>query len=85
MQDVDYRRIAKDAADQAIRDFCKLLGVDIAEQDDINEFRADLVHARKMRKIWERGWGQAFKMFVGAVSGGTIVAMWDTIKSKLVG
>lgn len=47
--------IARRAAEQTIeRVFTLLFGVDMEEQAQINEFRADLEHMRRMRKLSER-------------------------------
>lgn len=85
----DLLRIAANAAEQAaertIHQTFKLLGVDIHDQEQLNEFRSDLIHARKMRRLWDKSMAHAFTIFLSLLTGGLIVAMWDTIKAKLHG
>ena len=51
-----HEDIARRAADQAIERVFKLLfGVDLEEQAQINEFRADLEHMRRQARWWVRG------------------------------
>ena len=38
-------------AHEALRQTFRMLGVDIDDQNQVNEFRADLVHARRWRKL----------------------------------
>lgn len=79
--------IAEDAAERASRrtsrDVFKLFGVDIEDQEQVNSFRADLIHAHNMRKLSERAGARVWMMVVSAGTGGALVAMWDGIKAKL--
>ena len=67
--------IARRAAEQTIeRVFTLLFGVDLEEQAQINEFRADLDHMRRMRKLSER-----VGFTIVAVVVGTIVTGFATL------
>lgn len=74
---------AERAADKTVRELFRLLGVDIASQDQLNEFRADLVHARKMRRLWDRAGGHVLMIIISIATGAFLVAMWDTIRASL--
>jgi hypothetical protein len=68
-----HEDIARRAADQAIdRVFKLLFGVDLEEQAQINDFRADLEHMRRMRKLSERVGFTIVAVVVGTVVTGFI-------------
>lgn len=83
----DLARMAEDAAERgaykAVHELFRLLGVDISSQDQLNEFRADLIHARKMRRLWDRAGGHVLMIIISVATGAFIVAMWDTIKAAI--
>jgi hypothetical protein len=56
------------AAKQAVRDTFRLLGVDIDDQDQVNAFRADLIHARKLRKLSDSAASTALRVMVTALA-----------------
>ncbi len=68
------------AAHSVMRDTWRLLGVDIEDQAQVNEFRADLVHARRWRKLADAAGRKA----VLTVLTGTLVLVaalvWDALK-----
>lgn len=47
-------KIADAAAEGAVRETFKQLGVDVRDQTQLNEFRSDLVYSRKLRRISDR-------------------------------
>lgn len=51
--------VAEAAAEKTVGKVFSVLGVDITDQAQLNEFRADLIHARKIRHVWERDGFQA--------------------------
>lgn len=48
------REIARSAAHEVLREAFQLFGVDITRQDSVNEFRDDLIHTRRARRLSER-------------------------------
>ncbi len=66
----DAEEIAEACAEKAMQRMFQLLGVDIFNQESVNSFRADLIHAHSMRKMTERGGTAALLVIVGtAVTG----------------
>lgn len=83
----ELRSIAEDAAEQAadkaIERTFGLLGVDITNQDHVNEFRADLIYARSLRRMSERVWGKAVLVVVTAGIAWGLVVFGTGLKTKL--
>lgn len=71
------------AAKQAVRDTFRLLGVDIEDQDQVNAFRADLVYARKLRKLSDGAFGTAARVIITAIVGGGIMFLLDGLRRTL--
>ena len=76
---------AERAAREAVRETFRLLGIDIDEQGEVNDFRADLVYARKMRRLSEKTAVAAFIALAAAVGGGIVSLFWDGLKAALLG
>lgn len=77
--------IARRAAEQAIeRVFTLLFGVDLEEQAQINDFRADLEHMRRIRKLSERVSFTAVAVVVASAVTGLITMIIQGV-SKLFG
>lgn len=68
---------AERGAERAIRNVFRLLGVDIDDQRQVNEFRSDLVYIRKIRKVSDQASALAIRGFLSAVVLGTLIAMKD--------
>lgn len=83
----ELRRIAADAAEQAARttihETFRLMGVDVADQDSVNEFRADLVHARRLRRLNERVGGTIIVAIVGTIAVVVGSWIWDGVKGSI--
>lgn len=75
----DIEAVAVKAAHHAVAETFRLLGVDIKDQSSVNEFRADLVHIRMMRRLLSRGGLIAFTVMMTAISTGAIAVMWQAI------
>lgn len=73
----DIEAVAEAAADKAVGKVFSLLGVDITDQAQLNEFRADLVHARKMRHLWERGGFRIFMVMLSLTVVGAVGMAWS--------
>lgn len=73
--------IASTASRKAINETFRLLGVDTADQASLNEFRADLVHARSMRRMSDRATTVAWTVCITAIVGGLIAAVAGWFKN----
>ncbi len=58
----------------------KMLGIDVTDQTQINDFRADFVYARRLRRASEAGRRHAVKMLVTAVILGLVAALVDQVR-----
>lgn len=68
--------IAQRAADQAVdRVFKLLFGVDLNDQAQINEFRNDMLHARKLRRLSDKVGATTLVVVVGTLVSGIIGAL----------
>jgi hypothetical protein len=76
--------IANVAAQKAVCETFRLFGVDINEQKQVNEFRADLVTARKVRRFLESSFGKISGLMFLALIMSALVTAGDQLKS-LVG
>lgn len=80
---VMVREAAEQASHKTMRDLFKLLGVDIDEQDDINDLRADLIYAREMRKMSKTIWSKAVLVIVTGGAVWFMTTFGAGIKAKL--
>jgi hypothetical protein len=67
------------AATKALQETFKLFGVDLTDQDHVNAFRDDLVYARKLRRLAEKGAAGAFLAVCTAITLGIGKMIWDMI------
>lgn len=72
---------ATDAAKQAVREVFYLLGVDVDNPKQVEEFRKSLRFSDELRKLSERG----KIIFVAAFTTFIAGALWIGFKSKIVG
>ncbi len=86
-QEDELHRIAAEAAELAAKDALaqtfRLFGLDITDQDQVNAFRADLVHARRLRKLSDRIGIVMLWSVGGGVVAGALLMFWDGIKTAL--
>lgn len=76
--------VAQDAADKAVdRVFKLLFGVDLDNQDSINEFRADLAHIRRWRRLTDRIGGTTVAIIVASFVTGTISLLYQGAQALL--
>lgn len=87
MKDEDLHCIARDAAKLAAKDAIaqtfRLFGLDITDQDQVNEFRADLIHARRLRKLSDRVSVVMVWSIGGGIVAGALMVFWDGIRAAL--
>lgn len=77
----DAETIAKAAAKATVRETFRLLGVDLDNQQSVNDFRADLVYARKIRRLSEKTGSIALLVMISAIVTGMLAVFWDGIKA----
>lgn len=68
------------AAKETVRETFRLFGVDIEDQDQVNAFRADLIYARKLRKLSDGAVGTAARVIITAIVGGCLVFLLDGLR-----
>lgn len=71
--------IARQAAEETVSNLFRTLGVDVTNQKDLNDLRADLDHSRKIRQASTRSARHALMIFVGAVVLGALKLIWDGV------
>ena len=54
MEHDDLNKIARQAAQETIRETFRLFGVDVYEQEQVNSMRADLAFTRHLRKTGDK-------------------------------
>ena len=81
----EMQNIADEAAEKAVRHIFQLLGVDTADQNSINKFRADLVSARQVREFREATTRRFWMVILGIIIVGAISALWSGVKLKMGG
>lgn len=67
--------LAKAAAKEAVAEVFSLLGTDVRDPKQVEEFRQDLRFGGSMRKTWEKG----VIAGVAVVTGGCLAALWAGI------
>lgn len=73
--------IAETAAKETLRQTFRLLGVDIDDIESVNTFRADLVHARRLRRMSEKATMAALWGGFITVGGGGLIVFWDGVRA----
>lgn len=85
MEEATIREIASVAAKQAVRDVFALFGVNTTDQESINDFRSDLTHLRRARRMVGR-MGSAGIVALSAAGAVSLVALlWEAIRARLFG
>lgn len=79
----DIREIADAAADRAVAQTFRTLGIDVTRQEDINDLRADLIYSRKLRRITEGSTTKAWFVLVMLTTVGLATFIWHAIKTAV--
>ena len=75
-EDESQEHVARRAADQAVDRMVRILfGVDLNNQEQINEFHHDLLHVRKLRRLSDKIGATAVVVVVGTFVSGIIGAI----------
>lgn len=83
--EAELQQVARLSAQNAVRETFRNFGVDIEDQQQVNDFRADLVWSRRSRKMSEQVGGRALLTVVSILTGGVLVAGWEFLRHKLSG
>lgn len=81
------QQIAETAADRTVRNIFLILGVDIAESEQLFRLQADFIHLRRWRMAIEKAESVGGKVVVTTIVSGLMGALWlgfsDKIKALL--
>lgn len=72
---------AKDAADEAVKKVFAILGVNVNEPKEVEEFRENLRFGASMRKAADRG----FIAIISLIATGMVITFWTGVISKIKG
>lgn len=81
--ETEMKQVAREAADEAVSSTFRALGVDLNDQQQVNEFRSDLIWARRNRRLHEQVGGRALLTIVSILTGAFLLAGWELVRSKL--
>ena len=73
------KKYAEHAASEAVKKTFAMLGVDVNDPTELEEFREDLRFGKRMRRAADRG----FMTAVTVITGALMMAMWIGIAMKL--
>lgn len=72
-------KLAKQAADQAVRKVFAMLGVNMDDAESVEEFRRDIRFGGVLRRAADKGWTALIVTFVAAMLG----ALWLGVQSLI--
>lgn len=70
------KTVAEEAAERAVRDTFRLIGVDVDDHASVESFREDISFSRGMRKRAEQGVEVFFKLIMASVATAVVSAVW---------
>lgn len=76
----EAQKMADRAADRAVSELFRALGVDVNNQRDLNDLRADLIYSRRLRRMTESTTAKAWLTLVGLTAVGAALFIWTAIK-----
>jgi hypothetical protein len=85
LPELELQQVARMSAQSAVHETFRHLGVDLNDQQQVNEFRADLVWSRRNRKMSEQVGGRALLTIVSIATGAFLMAGWELLKHRLGG
>lgn len=74
---------ARKAAKEVMRETFRMFGVDPDDQDSVNEFRADLIYMRDLRKMSRNVWGKVVLILVTGCLTWIVATFGAGVKAKL--
>lgn len=81
MNELEQKQLIEESADKAVKKTFAILGVDINDPAEVEEFRQDLRFSSRMRAAMDKG----FMAFTAAVAVAMAAAMWAAIVGKVEG
>lgn len=81
MEDRRNDQYSEDVAHRAVKQVFAILGVDVDDPKEVEEFRKDLRFGQSMRRAADRG----MLAFVGVVAAATVYALFSGITTKIQG
>lgn len=79
MNELEQKQLIEESADKAIKKTFAILGVDIDDPSEVEEFRQDLRFSGRMRAAMDKG----MMAFTGAVAVAIAAAMWAAIVGRV--
>ena len=79
----EANEIAERAADRAVHNLFRALGVNVNEQEDLNALRADLIYSRRLRRLTESTSSRAWMVVVALVAAGMAFSFWAWVKDAV--
>ena len=79
MNELEQKQLVEDAADKAVAKTFAILGVDINNPGEVEDFRMDLRFTGRMRAAMDRGW----LAFATALGLAVAAALWAGIVGKI--
>lgn len=79
----EIQEIADRAADKAVHQLFRALGVNIQDQNDLNDLRADLIYSRRLRRLTEGTASKAWMVIAALVTVGVASLFWSALKDAL--
>ena len=76
----EANEIADRAAGKAVGNLFRALGVDVSDQRDLNDLRADLIYSRRLRRLTESTSSRAWMAVVALVAAGMAFSFWAWVK-----
>lgn len=73
------KALAKEVADEAVRQTFARLGIDIEEADEIRHFQANMQWVFRFRRLSEKVGATIILTVVTALTGGVLTLIWDGI------
>lgn len=79
----EAQEIADRAAERAVYQLFRALGVDVTDQRDLNDLRSDLIYSRRLRRLTESTTARVWMVVVALVAAGIVFSFWAWIKDAL--
>lgn len=74
------KALAKEVADEAVRQTFARLGIDIDEADEIRHFQANMAWVFRFRRLSEKVGATIILTIVTVLTGGVLTLIWNSIK-----
>lgn len=75
--------IAKEAAQETVKQLFERLDVDLDDPSDIRDLRADLAYSRRARVGSQKVTDHAKRALITAAVGGALYALWEGVRAAV--